>query len=337
MKSWRSWWWVKTFVLSALVIGFCSSIVFAGEEEEEILIIKEKSSWENSPFLGIYPANLDDDDREALDFMKGDGVLIEDVAEDEPAEKAGLKAGDIITKIEDHEIASTKDLGKALRKHKPGDKVKVFFIRDGKEKDLKVKLGKRPKMPAIPKMPKIPKMKVMHYEKGGYLGIEIAEIKEQLHEYFEVKKGILVEKVQKGTPAEKAGLKAGDVITKIADCETSDVNELIECVRKHEPGSEVTVYFVRKGKKQEVKVKLAEAKQTFITKSSKHSYYIDEDDFIDAGAIRKVVIEALENIDIDFEDAEDDFHEGMEQMKLELENMKKELEKMKKEMKKDEK
>jgi serine protease Do len=330
MKSCKNRWWIMAIVLPALVIGFCVNSVFAGEEEEEILVITDESSSDQAPFLGIYPADIDDDDREALDYKEGDGVLVEDVVKGEPAEKAGLEAGDIIIKIADDKIGSTKDLGKALKKHKPGDKVNVLFVRDGKEKDVKLELGKRPKIPAIPKIPKMPKMQVRHYENGGYLGIEIAEIKEQLHEYFEVKKGVLIEKVQEGTPAEKAGLKAGDVITKIEDCETSDVNELIESVRKHEPGSEVTVYYVRKGKKNEVKVKLSEAKQTFITKYSDKSNY--EEQLIDTEAIRECVIEALENVDIEFEDAEESFREGMEQMKQEMEKMKIELEKMKQEM-----
>lgn len=325
-------------VLPSLVIGFCCNAVFAGEEEEEIIILSDDDSIDQAPFLGIYPADIDDDDREALDFKKGEGVLVEDIVKGEPAEKASIKAGDIITKIDDYKITSTKDLGKALKKHKPGDKVKVFFVRDGKDKDVKLELGKRPALPAIPRIPRMPKMKVMQYENGGYLGVEIAEIKEQLREYFEVKKGVLIEKVQKDTPAEKAGLKAGDVITKIGDCETSDVSELIECVHKHEPGDEVTVYYVRKGKEDEVKVKLDKAQQTYITKTKGHSYLIDVDgEYIDTDEIRETVIEALESIDIDFESAEEDFQESMEQMKQELENMKKELEKMKQELQEEKK
>jgi len=94
--------------------------------------------------------------------------------------------------------------------------------------------------------------------KGGFLGVNAKTISETMLDYFEVEYGVLIEEVIKDTPAEKAGLKAGDVITKINDREIRDYKDLIRTVNFYNPGEKVTVYYSRKGSKKDVSVTLAE-------------------------------------------------------------------------------
>ena len=102
--------------------------------------------------------------------------------------------------------------------------------------------------------------------KGGFLGVNARNISESMLEYFEVKHGVLVEEVIKDTPAEKAGLKAGDIITKINDRNTKDYNDLIRTLNFYDPGEKVTVYFSRKGSEKNVTVTLAEKKKRDLQK-----------------------------------------------------------------------
>src|SRR5258706_12335787 len=70
------------------------------------------------------------------------GVKIKDITKESASEKAGLKEGDIITKIDDKKIEDPDDLSTAIKNHKPGDKVTVTFLRDKKEQKLTAELGK---------------------------------------------------------------------------------------------------------------------------------------------------------------------------------------------------
>ena len=87
----------------------------------------------------------EDSNRAMLGVMTDEnekGAELETVNKESAAEKAGLKKGDIITKIDDKKIDATDDVTKAVRAHKPGDKVSITYLRDGKEQKTTAELGK---------------------------------------------------------------------------------------------------------------------------------------------------------------------------------------------------
>ncbi|UCC78481.1 MAG: PDZ domain-containing protein, partial [Candidatus Zixiibacteriota bacterium] len=90
-------------------------------------------------FLGISQKNLTDKQKEKHDI--DGGVIVTDIVDDSPAEEAGLREDDIITKIDGDRIESTGDLYRKVRSHKPGDKVTITYIRDGKTEMVDVELG----------------------------------------------------------------------------------------------------------------------------------------------------------------------------------------------------
>ena len=126
------------------VFGFTNFAVAGDKEiEKEIKISTIKiDDNTNKPFLGVYLADLDNDEREALDYKGKDGILIEDVVDDGAAEKAGIESGDILIELGGKKIESIKGLRKILTKKKPGDEIKaiVFQIRTMGEIDDKVYL-----------------------------------------------------------------------------------------------------------------------------------------------------------------------------------------------------
>jgi len=105
--------------------------------DDELLLIDEKSG-----FLGVQIQDLSDQLSDKFKVKVGAGVLVSEVVEDSPAEKAGLKEGDIITKVDAKKIKNAGDLTTTIRGYEPESKVSVSVIRDGKKKKLKATLGK---------------------------------------------------------------------------------------------------------------------------------------------------------------------------------------------------
>lgn len=100
---------------------------------------------------------------------------------------------------------------------------------------------------------------------GGYLGVQIKDLTDQLRDYFKVKGdgGVLVAEVVKDSPAEKAGLEAGDIITKVNDVYISNAGELTQTIRKEKPESEAEITFIRKGREKSLKATLGTSDDSY--------------------------------------------------------------------------
>ncbi len=229
--------------------------------------------------LGVSIGDVTADKAKELKLPGEYGALIEEVEEDSPAAKAGLEANDVILSFDGERVRSTEHLGRLVRETPPGRAVSVQVSRGGQTRTVTVtpeKMSGR-MMPEI-HMPEIniPKIEVgpmpdFNFElfrRGPQLGISADELTPQLAEYFGVKqgKGVLVREVMTASAAEKAGLKAGDVIIRIDDEDISDVGDLRRALRRsHEgkPGGEAqarqaTLTIVRNRAEQTVKVELEE-------------------------------------------------------------------------------
>ncbi len=296
----------------SLMIGFTAVPTFAGEIEEvkEIKVIKADRA-----FLGVYPKDLEDDDREALDWEKDYGILINDVVSDGPAAEAGLKGGDILIKINGDEIKSLKSLHKVLSQYKPDDKVKAYVIRKGKKKDFKMVLGAMPH-----KDVNIMNIK-KKFSKGGFLGVYSMELTDGLKEYFKVDHGVMLKSVSEDTPAEKAGLKAGDVIMAVDDDKIETSGQLMKALRSCKPETEVAISASREGKPMTVKVVLGSAPIPF----DFHTIFGNVDD-ID---VEEIIQDAMQSIEIQI-DAHGDFKEEMDELREDLKELKKELKEIQK-------
>ena len=216
-------------------------------------------------FLGVYTRNLDAAMLEALNF-DGDGILIDDVVKDSPAQKAGLKAGDIITQVNDRKMISTKSLKRALWRVDPGETAVVHVWRDGKKKEYTITVAEKPEKQLFSS-----ESGVWHSDDGGtvvwgepakraFLGVTVEGLSDQLAEYFGVEPegGALISQVVEGSAAEKAGLKAGDVLVKIGKDEIHDSGDVTSAIRSHEPGDEVEVVVMRDRKEKSLKATLGE-------------------------------------------------------------------------------
>lgn len=165
-------------------------------------------------------------------------------------------------------------------------------------------------------------------EPAGYLGVHIQNITEQLGSHFKVKegKGVLVSEVVEDSPADKAGLKAGDVITKVNDKSVESTSELTEVVRSYDPETEVSVTVVRNGKTKKLNAALGEAENTF-------AYRFGNWDKM--GEHHKLLMDLphpeIKEFDVHaFTFDKEAFKAEMEELKAELEELKRELKELKK-------
>jgi len=162
-------------------------------------------------------------------------------------------------------------------------------------------------------------------EKTGFLGVQIQDLSEQLSDYFKVKdgNGVLVSEVVKDSPAEKAGLKAGDIITKVDAEEIENAADLTATIRSYDPETKVSVSVIRDGKKKKLNATLGQSENSFMYKFG---------DLGEMGEKHKMMLKMHpENLD------EFEFHVfpfDQEQFKEQMEDIQKQLQEMKEDLKK---
>jgi len=166
------------------------------------------------------------------------GAKLTMVTPDSPAEKGGLRSGDVVTHLGEQPLKKYDALVAELQKKKPDDKIRLTLSRGKEVKQLEITLGKRP-APAGPK------------GNRPALGMQIDRGEEGI---------IIVEVAPKG-PAEKAGLKAGDIITKIdgapaIDPKSGGVASMTKALFGKKAGDKVTIFYMRGKEMKEVQVTL---------------------------------------------------------------------------------
>jgi S1-C subfamily serine protease len=220
--------------------------------------------------LGILISEVEKDQLDKYK-LKG-GARIMEVLEDSEAERIGLKKDDIIIRFAGQDINNPSQVKEILNEMEEEGTVEIGIMRDGEKKTFQAKL--LPKkgedisvnieldsldFSGLSDLPqKIMKKMPFFCSKGGFLGVKVGNLNEQLRDYFEVEYGVLIEKVFKDSPAEKAGLKAGDVILEIEKRKIEDYEDLIRTLNYYDPGDTIVLKYSRKGKVNSLSIKLDE-------------------------------------------------------------------------------
>jgi serine protease Do len=211
------------------------------------------------------------------------GVLIEDVDQDSPASKAGLRQGDIVVEVDGERVRSARQFSRLVQETPDGRTVKLGIVRDGQRQTIDVQPESRPfgfpdadamirrlepQLRALePKLRELePRFKEYPFNFNfdmlprmtsprGRLGVQLNPLTPQLAEYFGAKNGgVLVSSVTEGSAADKAGIKAGDVITAINGDTVRSTDDLIDELR--DKTGEITVGILRDKKESSVKATL---------------------------------------------------------------------------------
>lgn len=178
----------------------------------------------NQSYLGVGAADIDNSRAHDLKLKEVYGVEITRVEENSAAAKAGLKAGDVVLQYNGQRVESFEQFKRFVRETPAGREVHLLVSRDGAQVAVPVVMGSQKMPPVISAGPTwldLPSMTVpdsprmFQTFRGGMLGVETEALTPQLASFFGVKEGVLVRAVANDSPAQKAGIKAGDVITKV--------------------------------------------------------------------------------------------------------------------------
>jgi serine protease Do len=275
------------------------------------------SSMDETGWLGVTPEDISADRAKELKLSAARGVYVSEVEKDSPAEKAGLKSGDVISEFNGQHVEGVTQFRRLVRETPPGHSVAIVVTRDGKSQTLNATLSTmsdqfqhqfrilgdgmqnftmnmqpfqnwegpaiaapraprsfvtpRPSTPAMP--PEPPSVWSFTTPEGGYgygfgagsgfgigmtpsIGISGENLNGQLGTYFGAPdgEGVLVREVESGSPAEKAGLKAGDVITKVAGDRVKTLGELQSKLREKREEKTVQITVLRRGSETNVTV-----------------------------------------------------------------------------------
>jgi len=224
---------------------------------ESLAAEKAKKGW-----LGVSVQELTPSLKQAYRIGSQSGLLVTDVVEDSPADDAGMREEDVIIQFDGKNVEKSDDFSRLVRQTEPEKKVKVVVLRDGERKELEVTLGKRRTQPAHAYAYGFGEAPAMHFAGARpRLGVQVHELNDDLARYFKVEagSGVLVLEVNEDSPADEAGIKAGDVITKVDETAVRDTEDLIETLADYEEGDKVSVELVRSGKNEKVEVELESA------------------------------------------------------------------------------
>ena len=207
-------------------------------------------------YLGVSVKRLTSSLKRELNVKEG--VVVTWVQEDSPADKAGIMEDDVIFEVDGNKIKRPTTLSRVIRKIKPGTETKVVLFRDGKKESIKVKVGKlrRGYWRSFGDLER----EIVMFKSAPHLGVFLHGLNDDLADYFSVKAdaGALILEVDEDSPADEAGLKAGDVIIKVEDEDISEPVDVKEIISEFEDGDEITVEVIRHKKKISFKVVLEE-------------------------------------------------------------------------------
>lgn len=236
---------------------------------------------------------------------KTGGVRIDEVADDSPASKAGLRKGDVVVEFDGERVRSVRQFTRLVNETPAGREVAVAVVRDGQRTQLSVtptsenrgffddaemraaieearafarvmpprppaaplppREPRAPREPLAPRAPRVPMMPAMppalapFWSSGTVLGVSVSTLSDQLKTFFAASEGVLVNEVSEGSAADKAGVKAGDVIVSVNGKGIDDPRELREEVSRIDSGGEFTLGIVRDKKTMSLKGTIEES------------------------------------------------------------------------------
>ncbi|MBV9243058.1 MAG: PDZ domain-containing protein, partial [Acidobacteria bacterium] len=257
-------------------------------------------AFEGGSYLGVQTQEITKDNFGKYSLSGVRGVAVEKVAENSPAAAAGIQAGDVILKFDGEDVTGVRKLTRLVGEVDPDHQVRITISRGGREQEITATVAKRPmqafedgnftfpKMGEMPNMPQfkempnlkeLPNMKelgpgehvwtfpggegrsfVFRPGEGRVIGVGVEGLSKQLAQHYGVEGGVLVSEVREGSPAAKAGLQAGDIITEINGKAVKDQMDIIRSINDKKDG-DVTVTFIRDGKRQTVNITPEKSKE----------------------------------------------------------------------------
>ena len=234
--------------LNGEVVGINTAIIAQGQgigfaipiDMATKIVAQLKDSGEvTRGWLGV---NIQDLKGELADYYGakgGEGVLVTEVVPGNPAEKAGIKAKDIITAVDGEKVRTSRELTAKAATLPVGETTKITVVRDGKERTVDVKVAKRPVTVADAGNPPV--------EKEGEYGLQVTDLTPEMARRLKTNRdgGVVVVGVRPDSKAAKAGLQQGDLILEVDRQNVSSTGELKQLLAKHTGGDGIALLVQR--------------------------------------------------------------------------------------------
>ncbi|MGQ9633264.1 MAG: PDZ domain-containing protein [Bryobacteraceae bacterium] len=215
------------------------------------VVLAQLEVFSGGGYLGVGVADINSERMKALKLKEERGAEITRVEPDSPAAKAGLKVGDVVLEYNGQRVESAQQFSRMVRETPEGRQARLLISREGNTQTLTATIGARKVMGMSradqdrlqEQMKRLQeKLGDLRFQiadvpqvftaiRSGGLGIEAESLNDQLAEYFGVKEGVLVRRVLKDTPAQKAGLKAGDVIVRVDGVSVDEPQDITRQLR----------------------------------------------------------------------------------------------------------
>jgi serine protease Do len=222
-------------------IGFA---IPANQAKNVVEQLRENGSVERG-WLGVQIQDLDEELAASLGLEQQKGALVADVVGDGPAAKGGLLAGDVITRYNDHEIDAARSLSRVVADANPSQTANVTVWRDGKSRELRVKLGEaaNSEQAAVTSSP-------ANGDGVNELGLTLRGLTDEDKAQLGIPSavtGALVIAVEPDSAAAEKGLQPGDVITKVNQKDVSSVAAAVAALNEAKANESRALLLVRRG------------------------------------------------------------------------------------------
>ncbi|MDQ1277390.1 MAG: serine protease Do [Thermodesulfobacteriota bacterium] len=222
------------FNMEGKVVGINTAIVAQGQGigfaipvsmAKNILPDLKSKGKVSRGWMGVSVQDITEDMARSLQLKERQGAIISEVFKGDPAERAGIRAGDVVTEINGRKIKDTHDLLLSIASFHVGDKVSIKVIRDGREMTFQVMVTERKDQPEVATA------------KGGsyeQFGLAVEDVTPEIARYLGIPKntGIIVVRVQNGSPADEVGIQPQDIILQVNKVRIASVKEFVREVNK---------------------------------------------------------------------------------------------------------
>jgi serine protease Do len=216
----------------------------------------EKSGKVTRGYIGVEAQQVTQTMAKAMNLGQDSGALIAGVQNDTPASKAGLQPGDVITEVNGQTVKNPRDLAVDVAAVQPGDEAKLQVVHDGQSKAVSLKVGQLPgEQVAGNDNPQQPRER---------LGLALAPLSPEMRNQLDVPdgtNGAVIREVQPGSPADQAGLQAGDVIVGVGGKSVNSPSEAANAIRDSEKDHALALRILRNGEPVFVGVNLDQSNE----------------------------------------------------------------------------
>jgi len=218
---------LRTGIGFAVPINMAKSILPALRDNGKVV-----RAW-----LGVVIQPITPDFQESLGLKQRQGAIVAEVVKGSPAEDAGLKVGDVILKFNDHVVRASRELPEMVALRPPGTKASLTILRNGKTKQVGVKLAPKPASKTLAQ-----KEQKKQYE----LGLNVQDITPEMAWRYKLPKdieGVVVAEVEFKSSAQRAGIEEGDVVLKIGSRRIKSAKQFYEVSSKLQTGVHILLVY----------------------------------------------------------------------------------------------